>query len=211
MMMMTTMQTGKCNKDRQCLMIMIEMIWPTRSRTKTVNINKDQNIQHIRIVNLINLHSPKKSFPISGVCRQVRRSVRAGLRAGLQVWALQSRGRPGLGRWGLGPRRKKCGKIWFLPPEMVAKPTTKWDTMRINENQSESMRINEIWLKIQLEAVWQVMVFDGYSGYQMTVLEYHISIDDHQVANKKRISCWWAWCQPWWNQPKRWLLWNRLS
>ena len=28
------------------------------------------------------------------------------------------------------------------------------------------------------------MVFDGYSGYQMTVLEYHISIDDHQVANK---------------------------
>lgn len=109
-------------------------------QNKTVKINKDQNIQHIRIVNLINLHSPKKSFPISGVCRQVRRSVRAGLRAGLQVWALQSRGRPGLGRWGLGPRRKKCGNFWFLPPEMVAKPTTKWDTMRINQNQWESMR-----------------------------------------------------------------------
>lgn len=170
--------------------------------------------KNIRIVNLINLHSPKRSFPISGVCRQVRRSVRAGLRAGLQVWALQSRGRPGLGRWGLGPRTK-CGKIWgfYRQKWWQNQPQNgiQWESMRINQNQWESMRYDWRYNWRLYGKWWIVMVFDGYSGYQMTVLEYHISIDDHQVANKKRISCWWAWCQPWWNQPKRWLLWNRLS
>ena len=63
-----------------------------------------------------------------------------------------------------------------------------------NENRWEPINIKEIWFQIQVDAVWQVMVFDGYQmmGWKTT---YPLMIinDQFRVAKSKNISCWWVW------------------